>query len=196
MEIKLDKTEYFEKELEYIKNPSIKKFARLAIEDLPDYFFSIPASSTGKYHPNYALGEGGLLRHTRAAMRIAIELFQLDMFRHFSDDEKDIIIASLAIHDGRKNGFVKQTYTLADHPLLEVQALQQNDLLENVIPEGQFNMVCDNVACHMGQWNTDFKSNKEILPKPTTKMQNFVHLCDYLASRKCIEMNFDVELSS
>ena len=31
----------------------------------------------------------------------------------------------------------------------------------------------------------------EILEKPRTKYQNFVHMCDYLASRKCILLPFD-----
>ena len=110
-------------------------------------------------------------------------------------DEKDLILASLAIHDGRKSGFVKQTYTLADHPLLEAQAIRENELLDNIIPSEWVETICQNVSAHMGQWNTDYRSGKEILPKPVGKMQNMVHLCDYLASRKCLEMNFEVELS-
>ena len=44
------------------------------IELLPNYFFEVPASSTGKYHPEFALGDGGLIRHTKVAVRIAYEL--------------------------------------------------------------------------------------------------------------------------
>ena len=39
---------------------------------------------------------------------------------------------------------------------------------------------------------TLFKSTEEIMPKPKGSMQSFVHLCDYLASRKALEFNFDV----
>jgi hypothetical protein len=47
----------------------------------------------------------------------------------------------------------------------------------------------------MGMYNTDFKTKEEILPKPASKLQNLVHLCDYLASRKYFEeFNFDVEV--
>ena len=31
----------------------------------------------------------------------------------------------------------------------------------------------------------------EVLPIPHTKYENFVHMCDYLASRKCILFEFD-----
>jgi hypothetical protein len=51
--------------------------------------------------------------------------------------------------------------------------------------------ICDCVASHMGSWNTDYKTKKEILPKPITSMEKFVHLCDYLASRRFLEVNFD-----
>ena len=42
----------------------------------------------------------------------------------------------------------------------------------------------------MGQWNTDFNGN-EVLQKPKTKYQRFVHMCDYLAAQKFININFD-----
>jgi hypothetical protein len=67
-------TEKFEQEIELIKNPAIKNIAKQGVDLLPDYFFKVPASSTGKYHPSFALGEGGLYRHVRAAVGIAVEL--------------------------------------------------------------------------------------------------------------------------
>ena len=42
----------------------------------------------------------------------------------------------------------------------------------------------------MGIWNKDYDGN-EVLPVPKTKWENFVHMCDYLASRKCIQFSFD-----
>ena len=83
------KTSFFEKELEYINNERYKKSAMTLIELLPDYFFSVPASSTGKYHPSFSLGDGGLLRHTKAAVRMANELFGI---YKFPDRIKDLII--------------------------------------------------------------------------------------------------------
>jgi len=97
----MEKVKYFEKELTYIKNERIKNSGIYLINHLPDYFFEIPASSTGKYHPNYALGEKGLLRHTKAAVRIAYELLINPIIGNkYTNDEKDIMILSLIIHDG------------------------------------------------------------------------------------------------
>ena len=66
-----EKTKVFEKELSYINNPRYKEGAQKLISLLPDYFFEVPASSTGKYHPSFALGSGGLVRHTKVAVRFA-----------------------------------------------------------------------------------------------------------------------------
>lgn len=47
----------------------------------------------------------------------------------------------------------------------------------------------------MGEFNKDYRSKKEVLPKPKNKMQNIVHLADYLSSRKYFEeFNFNIEV--
>ena len=52
----MNKVEEFEVELGYIKDETILEDCRTMIGALPDYFFLVPASSTGKYHPSYSLG--------------------------------------------------------------------------------------------------------------------------------------------
>ena len=99
--------EQFKTELNYIKNERIKNSLITMINKLPKYFFEVPASSTGKYHPNFSLGEGGLLRHTKAAVRIAYELFNDESLNNFTNDEKDLIIFSIVLHDGLKSGKTK-----------------------------------------------------------------------------------------
>ena len=190
----MDKIELFKNELVYIKNEKIKEFTIQAIQLLPDYFFAIPASSTGKYHPSYSLGDGGLYRHTRAAIRIAVELFRIDWW-NFTSDEKDLILSSLFVHDGWKSGLLHETYTRADHPVIAFSVLNENENLKNLLVPEQFNMFLNNILTHMGSWNKDFKTGQEVMPKPSTEFQKFVHLADYLASRKCLEMNFDIPLS-
>jgi len=190
----MEKVKHFEQELEYIKDPKIRGFTEKAIEDMPDYFFEVTSSSTGKYHPSYALGKGGLLRHTRAAVRIAIELFRMDMFNYFGEEGKDLIISSLILHDGRKFGNTLGNHTITEHPLVQTFSMKNNLPLTGLLQKEQFEIICGNIDSHMGQWNTANRSKKEVMPKPKSKMQNFVHLVDYLASRRCLEMNFDIEI--
>ena len=83
---------------DWMHDEKIKKFLRHVINNLPDYFFTVPASSSGKYHPSYALGDGGLVRHTEAAAIIAHELFNLEMF-DFTPEEQDLILCAIVPHD-------------------------------------------------------------------------------------------------
>ncbi|MDU6336058.1 MAG: hypothetical protein E6594_09720 [Clostridium sporogenes] len=193
----------FKQELETINYKPLKIFAEWCLNQLPDYFYEVAASSTGKYHPQYTQGEGGLVRHTIAAVRIAEELFSNETIQNFNDTEKDIIRVSLMLHDGVKHGLDGSQYTVATHPLEVVKYLEDVyfDVPEETLPDEVIEvMECDLwddiancIKSHMGQWNTDYKTCEEILPKPQTEMQKFTHLCDYLASRKMLEVNFNVE---
>lgn len=158
------------------------------------------------YSPKEALQfelEGGLVRHTIAAVRVAEELFRNDTVQNFTNTEKDIIRVSLLLHDGVKHGPNGSGYTTSTHPLEVIKYIEDKywEVEEDELPDEVLEIMEDDcwyqiaecIKSHMGQWNTDYKTGEEVLPKPETIMQSFVHLCDYLASRKCIEFNFDVE---
>lgn len=186
----MNKSLKFSKELEYIKSEKIKNACQKMIELLPDYFFEVPASSTGKYHPEYALGEGGLLRHTKAAVRIAYELLNDPCIGDkYTQDEKDLMIMALILHDGLKSGLNHEKYTRFDHPILISDYIMDNEE-ELGLEVEEIEFLCDAVKTHMGSWTTDY-NGVEVLEKPKTKYQNFVHMCDYLASRKCLLVPFD-----
>lgn len=184
------KLQHFSTELGFIEREDIRKETENLIGLLPDYFFSVPASSTGKYHPDYALENEGLLRHTQAAVRIAHELLRLEMFNGLSE-KKDFIYAALILHDGLKHGKDHSPYSVANHPLLAANFIVEHCESLEIGEE-----IADLVATHMGQWNTDYRNGLEIMQKPSTKAQSFVHLCDYLASRKFLEFNFGVYSAS
>ena len=56
--------------------------------------------------------------------------------------------------------------------------------------EDDIKLICAMIESHMGPWNTHPYTKEEILPKPKTKYENFVHMCDYLASRKFLDVKF------
>ena len=179
---------YFKDELKLIEVELIKKFTQEILSIIPDYFFVIPASSTGKYHPQYGLGMGGLARHTRAAVKIAHELFNLEP--SFSQEEKSIILSALILHDGCKNGKKLTQYTAHAHPAIMVDLIREQEALEASLGIEMFDILCGAIASHMGQWNVSHYS-PVCLPLPKTPLEHFVHLCDYLASRKFIEIIFN-----
>ena len=185
----MNKLEFFKKELEYIKNSDIKESAMFMINILPDYFFEVPASSTGKYHPKFAASENGLVKHTKVAVRIAYELLSNPSLHRFNDREKDLIIMALLLHDGLKSGLIKDKYTKVDHPLLIVNYIREN--ISNLfLKEEEVDILCSAISSHMGPWNKDYNDN-EILPVPKTAIERFVHMCDYLSSKKFLDVEFD-----
>ena len=184
------KHEEFKKELSYIKDLRIRKSCEIILDMLPDYFYEIPASSTGKYHPEFSLGEGGLVRHVKVAVRIAKELLDNPCIGgKYTDNEKDIMIFTLILHDGLKSGLEHNRYTQANHPtLIKNFVLENKDKIE--LTSSELDLFMHAVESHMGPWNTDYDGN-EILPKPKTKYETFVHMCDYLSSKKFLNVNFE-----
>jgi hypothetical protein len=187
-----NKTEIFKHELAQIKNPNIREFTVRVLESLPDYFFVVAASSTGKYHSPVCLGDAGLIRHTKMNVCFAIDLMNLEMMR-YTDDEKDISISSLLLHDGLKHGLEGNKYSVAEHPLIMADYIRNNDGLNSILDREILNKILECIETHMGEFNTNYKTKKEILPKPYTKLQNFVHMCDILGSRRYIkDFDFDI----
>ena len=185
----MNKSEVFAKELDWIADSNVRDFTSMALDQVPDYFFTMAASTTGKYHPTYALGEGGLVRHTKAAVVMARTMFELEMMT-YSEIEKDLITAALILHDGAKCGFNGSTFTVVEHPTAMAEWLVNDMKIYEVLPADRANTILGAIRSHMGQWNRS-RSGVEILPKPATKLERFVHLCDYLASRKFLEIEFD-----
>ena len=196
--------ELFSKELAFIKNEELRNYVVTMLDSLPDYFFTASASSSGKYHPQYALGDGGLVRHTKAAVNIYNLLsekgviFDLISEYDYYDEQNleeisDVIFASLILHDGLKAGWttdLKPSNTVFNHPLL-----MGDYVVEVALEIGYSDMItiyriANCIKSHMGQWNTNIYETETVLPKPQTIEEKIVHLCDYLASRKSLEYVF------
>ena len=184
------KIKAFNKELCYIKNEKYKQSAKELISLLPDYFFEVAASSTGKYHPSFSLGNGGLLRHTKALVRIGYELFENKSIGHkFTNDEKDLMIIAMIMHDGLKHGIENSQYTKFEHPIIVCDYIKENkDKIS--LDSDDIEFITRVISSHMGEWNTSPYSDI-VLPLPKDKYQRFVHMCDFLSSRKFLNINFE-----
>ena len=179
--------------LETIVNDDIREFAKVLLDDIPDYIWHVGASSTGKYHPSYSLGEGGLMRHQIAATRFLNFFFELEQYNtKLTDREMDLMRVAMLTHDGRKSGeqldYKHSKYTKFDHPILMANVIRSYD--GKYLNHNEIEFIAKCIESHMGQWNTDKKSSMT-LPKPENKYQRLIHLADYLASRKCLTMDFE-----
>lgn len=185
--------------LETIINEDIRDFAKVLIEELPDYIWHVGASSTGKYHPAYSLGEGGLMRHQIAVVRFLNFFFELEQYNTmFTSREMDLMRVAGLVHDGRKSGeqsdYERSKFTKFDHPVQMANVIRGFD--GKYLNHDELEFIAHCIESHMGQWNTDRKSSV-VLDKPKDGYQFFVHLADYLASRKDLTMAFDnIEVTS
>lgn len=187
-----EKSKIFSPLLNTFENDDIKNFAEECIETIPDYFWNVGASSTGKYHPKYALGDLGLARHTCALVRFLNHIFEVDCFKNiFTSRERDLMRVAGIMHDSRKSGndddYLKNKYTKFNHPLMAAEEIRK---IKGFIPEDELELIATAIESHMGQWNKDKRSDC-VLPLPENKFQKILHLADYLASRKDIEVLFD-----
>ncbi len=176
-----------------ITNEDIREFATVLVEGLPDYIWHVGASSTGKYHPAYSLGEGGLMRHQIAVVRFLNFFFELEQYNtKFTSREMDLMRVAGLVHDGRKSGeqadYERSKFTKFAHPIQMANVIRSFD--GKYLNHDEIEFIAKCIESHMGQWNVDRKSG-EVLDKPTSDYQHFVHLADYLASRKDLTMAFD-----
>ena len=181
-----------------IINEDIREFAKVLVEGLPNYIWEVGASSTGKYHPAYSLGEGGLMRHQIAVVRFLNFFFELEQYNTlFSSREMDLMRVAGLVHDGRKSGeqsdYERSKFTKFDHPIQMANVIRSYD--GKYLNHDEIEFIAHCIASHMGQWNTDRKSSV-VLDKPKDGYQFFVHLADYLASRKDLTMAFDNAVAS
>ena len=169
--------------LKLIKNDNLRECILDNLAKLPDVFYTKAASSTGKHHPRISQGHEGLYRHTVLATLYAAKLLSLNItLFDFTEDEKDIIFASLILHDSRKYGKeCEQQFCPHEHPLLAEEALELTG--DKELDERFIKPIKGCIASHSGQWNTSYNSNI-VLPKPTSKLQEFVHMCDVIAGSK------------
>ena len=184
--------------LETIVNEDIREFAEVLVDGLPNYIWEVGASSTGKYHPQYSLGEGGLMRHQIAVVRFLNYFFDLEQYSlKFTSREMDLMRVAGLVHDGRKSGeqadYEHSKFTRFEHPVLMANVVRSYD--GQYLRHHEIECIANCIESHMGQWNTDKKSNVT-LPRPENEHQYLIHLADYLASRKDLTMAFEVAASS
>lgn len=182
----------FNSVLETFENDDIRKFAQKCMDTIPAYWYLVPASSTGKYHPQYSLGDGGLARHTLAVVRLLNHMLSVDCIKtQYTSRERDLLRVAAIMHDSRKSGsqeeFEKSKWTKFNHPILAADVIKSLSGLKSE----EIELIAHTIESHMGQFNTDKKEPNIELPKPHDKYQIIIHVCDYLASRKDIELLFD-----
>ena len=189
-------SQFFEREILNIESEDLRDFVRYFFDErVGAWFWESGASSSGKYHPKFSQGEGGLVRHTRAVAMVCEELLRMSSYAYMNAEYKDFARVACLLHDTFKYGDGdtenKECYT--QHGKLAADAVAS-------AWQTFFNAPCSAflyhaILSHMGQW----VENKE--DRPFTNLDRLVHLADYIASRSfwdipqlTEEYNKDMEL--
>ena len=178
------KSDFFEREIQKLQSVDLQDFARFFFnEKVGDWFWKSGASSTGKYHPRFSQGEGGLVKHTRAVVWFCDELLRLSSYAYMREEYKDYAILACLLHDtckyGNSNEENKDCYK--NHGALAAKAVAEawEEFWGGVrCPE----LLMMAIRSHMGQW-TDTREDR-----PFTNIDRLVHLADYIASRNFLEI--------
>jgi hypothetical protein len=195
-QIKTAAEKVFGEELEIIADGIIKEFVIYCYSSLaPDYFWTVPASTSGKYHPDLSRGPGGLVRHVRYAVWWGLELMACcpDTGMVTIDE----LVAALLLHDILKNGDKLDSRgrpTLRDStsvhgPYLgkKINELLNEDRIESAVfaDDKRIKRIIEAVESHMGRWTLPMELKPQYRTDADSKILcDLVHLADYCASRK------------
>lgn len=139
--------------------------------DAPDYYWSVPASSSGFHHPA-CRGLHGLWVHTLMLSTVIDRLADSYVEQgRLTREEIDYAHAAAVLHDQRKNGPPENPHdkSVTDHDELMAAVVHDSDL-----PDA----VADAVNSHMGPWYSG--------PEPKTDLDDLVHTADMVASTSTI----------
>lgn len=174
--------------------PDIREFVvRTFWQRCPDHFWKIPASTSGKYHSQISLGEGGLVRHVKLAVWWGCTLCNTNP--QFVDENS--VVAALLLHDIWKNGFIglkqfggtSSRWPKGPSDITATHGGLLADVLDNA------SVTLRDIACaiggHMGRWTApQYEHYTAWNKKHSTKrafLINIVHQADYCASRRLPE---------
>lgn len=184
-----EKIALFEKEIDYMEIENIKDFFKQAITLVPDYFFEVPAASSGKFHSALECGFGGLVYHTKSVAKVANYLVNLQQYKSkLNEVERDCVICAALLHDCLKHNWENKTgFSVHQHPVIAADFIKTDERLNEIVSDEIRTIIGDAVASHSGEWTTSNRS-KIVLPSPQTLVQELVHLSDYIASRSDIHI--------
>ena len=177
-------------EIDSIPHQGLRELTRLVMQTCPDCFWTMPASTSGKYHPAISLGSGGLVRHTRAVVHLTRHMLEWEGVDPENPNYSAAIAAAI-MHDCCKKTDAEK-HTAFTHPLRAVELIERVAAAHPtlLVPPATLRTTCAIVAAHMGRWNTS-RHAAVTLPEPCTPLQRCVSIADFLASRKDVPVTLE-----
>ncbi|KKL85976.1 hypothetical protein LCGC14_1949350 [marine sediment metagenome] len=175
---------FFSTELDLIEDEDFRAFTERVLNAAPDYFWSVPSSSS--HHPEDERIEGGRVLHARRCVRLANDICDAMDGSLFSVYlKRDILISAALVHDiciRGSNDRPSSDKAMYDHGKIAYFFIRDaahklvGRELHPVMPIGALTGL---VESHMGRWGPT---------PPTGYAQVLFHLIDYIVSRESIRV--------
>lgn len=179
----MNRADAFSKEVALIVDLSIRDWVYATLNKVPTYFYTAAASSTGKYHPACSNQKpGGLQIHVKRALYFAENLCKANQL---SAKERDIVLASVILHDIAKCESYGNFKQFEDHPINATKYFAGGEAISEVLPT-----ITNCIAFHMGPW-TPASIRKPM--QQYTLLEFIVYTSDYMSSIKDLVTPVDTE---
>lgn len=185
----MDKIKIFEGLLNKFETDEIRDYCADMIKEIPDYIFTIPSSTSFKYHNKTQCQPHGQIFHILMFAEIMNYVLGLEYVKEKTNErQRDCLRCTPIFHDAIKCGLNGSQYTVHEHPMLAGEWVR-NTSVEHDVDANTKAYIARLCESHSGEW-TSTKRSKTVLPKPENDEQFFVHMCDYLASRSNLDMTY------
>lgn len=180
--------------LKDFETEEMKAYFNDMVAEIPDYIFTMPSSTSGKYHNTTQCMKYGQVFHVYMFASILNHRLRLEMNKekYKTPTLRDAMRCVPVFHDAVKCGWNGSKHTVQDHPMLAAKWVRETKVEHDINDK-----IKEFIACccesHSGQWNTDRKGNV-IMPKPRNDAEFFIHECDILSSRVDLDMIIPKEL--
>ena len=184
----MNKKAVFKELLDKFETEEMRLYCEDMIEQIPDYIFTMPSSTSGKFHNATQCKPHGQIYHIimfGAIMNYRLAL-KCNKDKFNNQTHRDAMRCVPIFHDAVKCGWNGSTFTVHDHPMLAGAWVRETKVkhdIDNDIKE----MIARMCERHSGEW-TSSKRSRIVLPEPETEMEILVHECDILSSRSDIDM--------
>ena len=184
----------FEPMLTNFETDLMKNYFSDMVQEIPDYIYTMPSSTSGKYHNKTQCETYGQVYH--AYMFSEILNYRLNLKgnkeKYNNPILRDCMRCVPVFHDAVKCGLNGSQYTVHEHPMLAHDWVLNTVVEHDIVPKLK-KLIADMCAAHSGEW-TSSKRSKIVLPEPKNDMELFIHECDILSSRNNIDMIISDEL--
>lgn len=192
----MEKKAVFKELLDKFETEEMRLYCEDMIEQIPDYFFTMPSSTSGKFHNATQCKPHGQVYHVIMFGSIMNYLLALKCNREKfkSPVQRDAMRCVPIFHDAIKCGWDGSQYTVHEHPMLAGAWVRETHV-EHDIDDSIKERIARMCERHSGEWTTN-KRSTVVLPEPENEMEILVHECDILSSRPDIDMQLSEYLKS